>query len=106
MAQIRFVDDWLRSPASPPSHYRSVMVVAEKWAEQRVLMRAYAQSRDQTMPTIMLHAVELAIGTAGIDVHRPWGLHAGQHPQMDAQAIKAALEDAARRVAGSKGNPP
>ncbi len=106
MAQIRIVDDWLRSPASPPSHYRSVMVVAEKWAEQRVLMRAYAQSRDQTMPTIMLHAVELAIGPAGIDVNGPWGIHAGQHPQMDAQAIKAALEDAARRLAGSKGNPP
>ena len=53
-SQIRIVDDWLRSPASPPSHYRSVMVIAEKWAEQRVLMRAYAQSRDQTMPTIML----------------------------------------------------
>lgn len=106
MAQIRIVDDWLRSPASPPSHYRSVMVIAEKWAEQRVLMRAYAQSRDQTMPTIMLHAVELAIGPAGIDVNGPWGIHVGQHAQMDAQAIKAGLEDAARRLAGSKGNPP
>jgi len=106
MAQIRIVDDWLRSPASPPSHYRSVMVVAEKWAEQRVLMRAYSQSRDQTMPTIMLHAAELAIGPAGIDVNGPWGIHAGNHPSMDAQTIKAALEDAARRLAGSKGNPP
>jgi hypothetical protein len=106
MAQIRIVDDWLRSPASPPSHYRSVMVIAEKWAEQRVLMRAYSQSRDQTMPTIMLHGIELAIGPAGIDVNGPWGIHAGQHPNMDAQAIKAALEDAARRLAGSKGNPP
>jgi hypothetical protein len=106
MAQIRIVDDWLRSPASPPSHYRSVMVVAEKWAEQRVLMRAYAQSRDQTMPTIMLHAVELAIGPAGIDVNGPWGIHCGQHANMEPQQIKAALEDAARRLAGSKGNPP
>ena len=106
MAQIRIVDDWLRSPASPPSHYRSVMVIAEKWAEQRVLMRAYATSRDQTMPTILLHAVELAIGPAGIDVNGPWGIHAGEHGQMDAQAIKAALEDAAKRLAGSKGNPP
>lgn len=106
MAQIRIVDDWLRSPASPPSHYRSVMVVAEKWAEQRVLMRAYAQSRDQTMPTIMLHAVELAIGPAGIDVNGPWGIHSGQHANMEPQQIKAALEDAARRLAGSKGNPP
>ena len=30
MAQIRIVDVWLRSPASPPSYYRSVMVIAEK----------------------------------------------------------------------------
>lgn len=82
------------------------MVIAEKWAEQRVLMRAYAQSRDQTMPTILLHAVELAIGPAGLDVNGPWGIHVGQHANMDAQAIKAALEDAARRLAGSKGNPP
>ena len=60
MASIRIVDDWLRSPASVPSHYRSVMVIAEKWAEQRVLMRAYAESRDQLRPTIMLHGTELA----------------------------------------------
>jgi hypothetical protein len=119
MAQIRIVDDWLRSPASPPSHYRSVMVIAEKWAEQRVLMRAYAQSRDQTMPTIMLHAIELAIGPAGLDVNGPWGIHVpeteragftpglgNEHAGMDAQAVKAALEDSARRLAGSKGNPP
>ena len=77
MAQIRLVDDWLRSPASYPTHYRSVMVIAEKWAEQRVLMRAYAQSREQTMPTILLHGVELAIGPAGIDVNGPWGIHVG-----------------------------
>src|SRR5262245_37828715 len=103
MAQIRIVDDWLRSPASPPSHYRSVMVIAEKWAEQRVLMRAYSQSRDQSMPTIMLHGVELAIGPAGIDVNGPLGIHSGQ---TDPHAIKDGLEDAARRIAGSKGNPP
>lgn len=103
MAQIRIVDDWLRSPASPPSHYRSVMVIAEKWAEQRVLMRAYAQSRDQTMPTILLHGTELAIGPAGLDHMGPWGIHAGE---ANAQAIKASLEEAARRMAGSKGNPP
>ena len=64
MAQIRIVDDWRRSPAAGPSHYRSVMVIAEKWAEQRVLMRAYAQSRDQTMPTILLHGVELYVRLA------------------------------------------
>jgi hypothetical protein len=106
MAQIRIVDDWLRGPASPPSHYRSVMVIAEKWAEQRVLMRAYATSRDQTMPTIVLHAIELAIGPAGLDVNGPWGIHVGENSGMDAQQVKAGLEDAAKRLAGSKGNPP
>jgi hypothetical protein len=103
MAQIRIVDAWLRSPTAPPSHYRSVMAIAEKWAEQRVLMRAYAQSRDQTMPTILLHGMELAIGPAGIDHNGPWGIHVGE---ANPQAIKAGLEDAARRLAGSKGNPP
>jgi len=106
MAQIRIVDDWLRSPASPASHYRSVMVIAEKWAEQRVLMRAYAESRDQTRPTIMLHGSELAIGPAGIDVNGPWGIHVGEGPDGRAQTVKHGLEEAARRVAGSRGNPP
>jgi len=106
MASIRFVDDWLRSPASAPSHYRSVMVIAEKWAEQRVLMRAYAESRDQTRPTIMLHGVELAIGPAGLDVNGSWGVHVGDPDNGRAQHIKAHLEEAARRLAGSKGNPP
>jgi len=109
MAQIRLVDDWLRSPASQPTHYRSVMVIAEKWAEQRVLMRAYAQSREQTMPTILLHGVELAIGPAGLDLNGPWGIHVGEGPEgveARAAAVKFGLEDAARRVAGSKGNPP
>src|SRR5689334_5381536 len=106
MAQIRIVDDWLRSPASPPSHWRSVMVIAEKWAEQRVLMRSYAQSRDQTMPTIMLHGVEYAIGPAGTDPNGPWGIHVGETPDRNPQDVKAGLEDAARRIAGSKGSPP
>jgi hypothetical protein len=109
MAQIRLVDDWLRSPASPPSHYRSVMVIAEKWAEQRVLMRAYAESRDQTRPTILMHGQELAIGPAGTDIHGPWGIHVGEGPDGPdgrAQEIKHHLEHAARRIAGSKGNPP
>lgn len=82
------------------------MVIAEKWAEQRVLMRAYAHSRDQTMPTIVLHGIELAIGPASIDPNGPWGIHVGQHDGMDAQHVKAGLEEAARRIAGSKGNPP
>src|SRR5258706_11533928 len=109
MAQIRLIDDWLRSPASQPSHFRSVMVIAEKWAEQRVLMRAYAQSREQTMPTIMLHGVELAIGPSGLDVNGPWGIHVGDGPEgveQRAQMVKHGLEEAARRLAGSKGNPP
>ncbi len=106
MATIRIVDDWLRSPASAPSHYRSVMVIAEKWAEQRVLMRAYAESRDQTRPTIMLHGIELAIGPAGLDINGSWGIHVGDPEHGRAQNIKLHLEEAARRLAGSKGNPP
>jgi hypothetical protein len=106
MAQIRIVDNWLRSPAAAPSHYRSVMVIAEKWAEQRVLMRAYAESRDQTMPIIRLHGAELAIGPAGIDVNGPWGIHVGEPSEGRAQVVKHGLEESARRLAGSKGNPP
>ncbi len=82
------------------------MVLAEKWAEQRVLMRAYAQSRDQTMPTILLHGVEYAIGPASTDINGPWGIHVGEGPDREPQSVKAGLEDAARRIAGSKGNPP
>jgi hypothetical protein len=85
------------------------MVIAEKWAEQRVLMRAYADSRDQTRPTIVLHAQELAIGPAGLDINGSWGIHvpasAGEGDGR-AQEIKDQLEGAARRLAGSKGNPP
>jgi hypothetical protein len=106
MAQIRIVDDWRRSPAAGPSHYRSVMVIAERWAEQRVLMRAYAESRDQLRPTIMLHGIELAIGPAGLDLNGPWGIHVGENPDGRAQDIKVQLEATARRLAGSKGNPP
>lgn len=106
MAQIRIVDDWRRSPASGPSHYRSVMVIAEKWAEQRVLMRAYAESRDPLRPTIMLHGTELAIGPAGLDLNGPWGIHVGEDPEARAPHIKEQLEISARRLAGSKGNPP
>ncbi len=109
MASIRIVDSWLRSPASAPSHYRSVMVIAEKWAEQRVLMRAYADSRDQTRPTIVLHGQELAIGPAGLDSNGSWGIHVAasvNEGEGRAQEIKNQLEGAARRLAGSKGNPP
>jgi hypothetical protein len=104
MAQIRFVDVWLRAPGAVPNHYRSPMVISEKWAEQRVLMRAYAESRDQTRPTIVLYGIELAIGPAGIDVNGPWGVHL--HDQATGQQLKMQLEEAARRLAGSKGNPP
>ncbi|MBP6630294.1 MAG: hypothetical protein KBG28_08425 [Kofleriaceae bacterium] len=106
MARIRIVDEWVRSPASPPTHYRTVMVVAEKWAEQRVLMRAYAECRDQIRPTIVLHGVELAIGPAGIDAHGPWGIHVMPPSDGRAQELADQLDGAARRLAGSKGNPP
>lgn len=106
MPRIRIVDEWLRCPASAPTRWRSVMVVAEQWAEQRVLMRAYAESIDQTRPTIVLHGTELAIGPAGTDVHGAWGIHV--HPPADgrAQEIADQLQLAARRMAGSKGNAP
>ena len=106
MARIRIVDEWLRSPASPPTHYRSIMVVAERWAEQRVLMRAYAESADQTRPTIVLHGTELAIGPASTDPNGSWGIHVQPPVDGRAQELQAQLELAARRMAGAKGNAP
>jgi hypothetical protein len=106
MARIRIVDEWLRSPASPPTYYRSIMVVAERWAEQRVLMRAFQESGDQTRPTIVLHGAELAIGPASLDPNGSWGIHVQPPADGRAQVLKDALELAARRMAGSKGNPP
>ncbi len=106
MARIRIVDEWLRSPASAPTHYRSIMVVADGWAEQRVMMRAYAESPDQTRPTITLYGVELAIGPAGVDPHGPWGIHVQPPVDGRAQELRDQLALAAQRLAGSKGTPP
>ena len=106
MARIRIVDAWLRCPTAHPTHQRAVMVVAEAWAEQRVLMRAYADSSDQTRPTIALHGAELAIGPAGTDPHGPWGIHVEPPADGRAQKLRDELELAARRLSGSKGNPP
>ena len=82
------------------------MVVAEAWSEQRVLMRAYANSTDQTLPTITLHGQALAIGPAGLEPHGPWGIHVEPPAQGRAQVLRHELQLAARRLAGSKGNPP
>lgn len=106
MARIRIIDEWLRSPVSPPSRFRAVMVVAESWSEQRVLMRAFASSADQTRPTIVLYGLELAIGPAGLDPHGQWGIHVEPPADGRAQELRGELELAARRLAGSKGNPP
>ena len=106
MARIRIIDEWLRSPVSGPSRHRAVLVVADSWSEQRVLMRAFASSADQTRPTIVLHGAELAIGPAGTDPHGQWGIHVEPPVNGRAQELRGALELAARRLAGSKGNPP
>jgi hypothetical protein len=106
VARIRIVDEWLRSPVSAPSRYRAIMVIAESWAEQRVLMRAFATSPDQTRPTIVLHGCELAIGPAGTDPHGEWGIHVEPPVDGRAQELREQLRLAARRLAGSKGNPP
>jgi hypothetical protein len=106
MARIRIVDEWLRSPVSPPTRYRTIMVVAETWGEQRVLMRAFADSDDQTRPTIVLHGAELAVGPAGTDPHGAWGLHVEPPADGRAQELREQLELAARRLAGSKASPP
>jgi hypothetical protein len=106
VARIRIIDEWLRSPVSSPSRHRAVMVVSESWSEQRVLMRAFASCSDQTRPTIVLHGNELAIGPAGTDPHGEWGIHVEPPVDGRAQELRGQLELAARRLAGSKGNPP
>jgi len=106
LARIRIIDEWLRSPVASPSRYRAVMVVAESWSEQRVLMRAFAASADQTRPTIVLYGVELAIGPAGLAAHGEWGIHVEPPVDGRAQELRNELELAARRLAGTKGNPP
>jgi hypothetical protein len=106
VARIRIIDEWLRSPVSSPSRHRAVMIVAESWSEQRVLMRAFASCSDQTRPTIVLHGHELAIGPAGTDPHGQWGIHVEPPVDGRAQELRSQLELAARRLAGAKGNPP
>lgn len=106
MALIRIVDSWLRSPAGSPVHQRVVMVVADSWSEQRVLMRAYAESPDQTRPTIVLHGTQLAISPASTDPHGSWGIHVEPPVDGRAQELRDQLSIAAKRLAGSKGNPP
>jgi hypothetical protein len=82
------------------------MVVARSWSEQRVLMRAFSASDDQTRPTINLHGSELAIGPAGTDPHGEWGIHVEPPVDGRAQELREALQLAAKLLAGSKGNPP
>jgi len=106
MARIRIIDEWLRSPVSGPSRHRAIMVVTDSWAEQRVLMRAFATSNDQTRPTIELHGARLAIGPASTDPHGNWGIHVEPPVDGRAQQLRSQLETAARRLAGAKGNPP
>lgn len=106
MARIRIVDEWLRSPVSPPSRYRAIMVVAERWGEQRVLMRAFQECPDQTRPTVVLHGAELAIGPAGTNPSGPWGIHVEPPVDGRAQELRQQLEVAARRLVGSRDRNP
>ncbi|RMH39529.1 MAG: hypothetical protein D6689_16315 [Deltaproteobacteria bacterium] len=106
MARIRIVDAWRRNPTAPPVYGRAVMVVAETWAEQRVLMRAFRACRDQTRPAIVLRGAALAIGPAGVEPHGPWGIHVDRDEPGRAQQLRAELERAARRLAGARRNPP
>jgi len=69
-------------------------------------MRAFAACGDQTRPTIELHGAQLAIGPAGTDPHGTWGIHVEPPVDGRAQELREELETAARRLAGSKGNPP
>lgn len=106
VARIRIVDEWLRSPISPPTRQRAVFVVADSWSEQRVLMRAYAGAPDQTRPTIALRDREFEIGPAGSDPHGPWGIRIEQAVEGRPQELRAQLEEAARRLAGARRSPP
>ncbi|HET6613374.1 MAG TPA: hypothetical protein VFG83_15360 [Kofleriaceae bacterium] len=106
MARIRIVDEWLPNPMAMALRTRTVMVVADSWSEQRVLMRAYASCADQTRPTIVLHGNELAIGPAGTDPHGAWGIHVAPLTDGRAQVLRDALDLAARRLAGSRGHAP
>lgn len=105
MARIRIVDAWLRYPHAQPSYSRAVMVTADTWAEQRVLMHAFTTSPDQTRPTIMLYGSQLAIGPASLDPHGVWGIHIEPPVDGRAQQLRTELELAAKRLAGSKGTP-
>jgi hypothetical protein len=106
VARIRIVDEWLRSPVSTPTRQRAVVVVADSWSEQRVLMRAFSGSTDQTRPTIRLGGDEVAIGPAGVDPHGPWAIHVEPPVDGRAQLLRGQLEEAARRLAGARGRPP
>ena len=103
MAKIRIVDSWMRSPIAAVTWQRAVMVVAESWAEQRVLMQAFANNREQTAPTIRLQDRQLPIGPASSDPYGSWGVHVEE--DGDASALRDALESAARQLVGSKGTP-
>jgi len=106
MARIRIIDEWLRSPVASPVRARAVMVVADTWAEQKVLMRAYQACTDQSRPSIVLHGTPLAMGPAGVDPHGAWGVHVDEHRDGRAQQLREQLEIAARRLAGAKHHPP
>ncbi len=77
------------------------MVVADTWAEQKVLMCAYQSCGDQSRPSILLQGVALAMGPASPDPHGPWGVHVDDERDGRAQELREQLEVAAARMAGT-----
>ncbi len=77
------------------------MIVADTWAEQKVLMRAYQGCRDQARPSIILQGTALAMGPASPDPHGPWGVHVDDERDGRAQELRDQLEASAARMAGT-----
>jgi len=99
MARIRIVDEWVRAPGGKCRRDPVVMVVAERWAEQRVLMRAFVNSMDRQNPSIQLGGKEFAISPTA-DSTDAWGIHVRLKQEGAAQELRKLLEAAATFLSG------